>query len=134
VRAAELNELKTHALPVLTARISERELEKWFPVSFQHIDDPQEAPEPSKAALIDLDAGDYFVLYYGEISNQLTLRIPESTDGSAFLSALLREVPLPRAPHHLAPRGCPVAATHCRIPADGASPQELARFRSTIRP
>jgi hypothetical protein len=96
MRAAKPNELKTHALPVLTARISDEELAKWFPVSFQHIDDPQEAPEPSKAALIKLDAGDYFVLYYGEISNQLTLRIPESTDGSAFLSALLREVPLPR--------------------------------------
>src|SRR4051812_5016819 len=96
MRAAKPNELKTHALPVLTARISDAELTKWFPVSFQHIDDPQEAPEPSKAALIKLDAGDYFVLYYGEISNQLTLRIPESTDGSAFLSAFLREVPLPR--------------------------------------
>jgi hypothetical protein len=97
MRAAKPNELKTHALPVLTARISDAELAKWFPVSFQHIDDPQEAPEPSKAALIKLDDGDYFVLYYGEISNELTLRIPESTDGSAFLSALLREVPLPRA-------------------------------------
>ena len=96
MRAAKPNELKTHALPVLTARISESELAKWFPVSFQHIDDPQEAPEPSKAALIKLDDGDYFVLYYGETSNQLTLRIPESTDASAFLGALLREVPLPR--------------------------------------
>jgi len=96
MRAAKPNELKTHALPVLTARISEAELAKWFPVAFQHIDDPQEAAEPSKAALIKLDEGDYFVLYYGETSNQLTLRIPETTDGSAFLSALLREVPLPR--------------------------------------
>jgi hypothetical protein len=96
MRAAKPNELKTHALPVLTARISETELAKWFPVTFQQIDDPQEAAEPSKAAVIKLDDGDYFVLYYGEISNQLTLRIPESTDGSAFLSALLREVPLPR--------------------------------------
>jgi hypothetical protein len=96
VRVAQPNELKTHALPILTVRISEGELSKWFPVAFQHIDDPQEAAEPSKAALIKLDAGDYFVLYYGEVSNQLTLRIPESTDASAFLSALLREVPLPR--------------------------------------
>jgi hypothetical protein len=91
MRTAKPNELKLHALPVLTARISEAELAKWFPVAFQHIDDPQEAPEPSKAALIKLDEGDYFVLYYGE-----TLRISETTDGSAFLSALLREVPLPR--------------------------------------
>jgi hypothetical protein len=96
VRAAKPDELNTHALPVMTARISEGELSKWFPVAFQHIDDPQEAAEPSKAALIKLDAGDYFVLYYGEISNQVTLRIPESTDASAFLSAFLREVPLPR--------------------------------------
>ncbi|HEV7427268.1 MAG TPA: hypothetical protein VGQ46_12960 [Thermoanaerobaculia bacterium] len=96
MRAGKPNELKTHALSVLTARISDAELAKWFPVPFQHIDDPQEAPEPSKAALIKLDDGDNFVVYYGEVSNQLTLRIPESTDGSAFLSALLREVPLPR--------------------------------------
>jgi len=96
MRTAKPNELKTHALPVLTASVSEAELPKWFPVSFQHIDDPQEAPEPSKAAVIKLDDGGYFVLYYGEISNQLTLRIPESADASAFLAALLREVPLPR--------------------------------------
>jgi hypothetical protein len=96
MRVAKPNELKTHALPILTARVSESELTRWFPVSFQHIDDPQEAPEPSKAALIKLDAGDYFVLYYGEISNQLMLRIPEASDASAFLSALFREVPLPR--------------------------------------
>jgi len=96
MRVAKPNELKSHAVPVLTARISESELSKWFPVSFQHIDDPQEAPEPSKAALIKLDDGDYFVLYYGEISNQLTLRIAESTDASAFLISLFREVPLPR--------------------------------------
>ena len=97
MRPAKPTELKANALPVLTARISEAELAKWFPVTFQHIEDPQEAAEPSKAALIKLDDGYYFVLYYGEISNQLTLRIPETTDGSAFLSALLREVPLPRA-------------------------------------
>ena len=108
MRTAKPNELKTHALPVLTARVSEAELPNWFPVAFQHIDDPQEAPEPSKAALIKplrgnldtrlrkLDEGGYFVLYYGEVSKQLTLRIPESEDASAFLAALLREVPLPR--------------------------------------
>jgi len=96
VRVAKPNELKSHAFPILSAQISEAELSKWFPVRFQQIDDPQEAPEPSKAALIRLDTGDYFVLYYGKISKQLTLRIPEAIDGSAFLSALFREVPLPR--------------------------------------
>lgn len=97
MRGANPNELETHAYPVLTAAISEAELARWFPVSFQHITDPQEAPEPSKAALIKLDAGDYVVLSYGELSNQLMLRIPTSTDAATFMDALFREVPLPRA-------------------------------------
>ena len=97
MRSARATELKTHAYPVLTAAISEKELSEWFPVRFQHITHPQEAAEPSKAALVQLDAGHYFVLQYGELSNQLMLRIPTSTDPSSFLSSLFREVPLPRA-------------------------------------
>src|SRR4051812_29549476 len=96
MRTAEPEELRVHAFPVLTARITDAELAKWFPVSFHHITDPQEAPEPSKAAVIKLDANEYFVLYFGEVSKQLTLRIPAATDASRFLDALLREVPLPR--------------------------------------
>jgi hypothetical protein len=97
MRVAKPDELETHAYPVLAATISEEELSKWFPVPFHRITDPQEAAEPSKAALLKLDEGDYFVLYYGERSNQLTLRIPTSVEPSRFLSRLLREVPLPRA-------------------------------------
>jgi hypothetical protein len=97
MRVAKPDELKSHAYPVLAAAISEAELARWFPVSFHHISDAQEAPEPSRAALIRLDAGDYFVLYYGELSNQLMLRIPTSTDASSFLDAFFREVPLPQA-------------------------------------
>jgi hypothetical protein len=97
MRVAKPDELETHAYPVLAATISEEELSKWFPVRFHRITDPQEAAEPSKAALLKLDEGDYFVLYYGERSNQLTLRIPTSVEPSRFLSRLLREVPLPRA-------------------------------------
>jgi hypothetical protein len=96
MRVAKPTELKTNAFPVLTARISDSELSKWFPVRFQHITDPQEAAEPSKAAVVKLDAGEYFVLYFGEISKQLTLRIPSATDATTFLGSLLREVPLPR--------------------------------------
>lgn len=95
MRVAKPNELQSHAYPVLAAAISEAELSQWFPVPFQHITDPQEAAEPSKAALVRLDAGDTFVLYYGELSNQLMLRIPTSVDATAFLGALLTEVPLP---------------------------------------
>jgi hypothetical protein len=97
MRVAKPNELKSHAYPVLAATISEKELSKWFPVPFERITDPQEAAEPSKAALVRLNDGDCFVLYYGELSNQLTLRIPTSVEPSTFLSSLLREVPLPKA-------------------------------------
>jgi hypothetical protein len=96
MRVAKPNELRTHAYPVFAAAISEGELSRWFPVSFHHITDPQEAAEPSKAALIKLDTGEYFVLYYGELSNQLTVRIPTSIDAPTFMDAFFREVPLPR--------------------------------------
>src|ERR1043166_3016401 len=94
MRVAKPNELKTHAYPVLAAAITPDELAKWFPISFQRITDEQEV---AKAALIQLDDGSYTVLYYGELSNQLTLRIPTSVDAPAFLRALFKEVPLPKA-------------------------------------
>jgi hypothetical protein len=97
MRVAEPNELQTHAYPLLAAAISEAELATWFPVPFHHITDPQEAAEPSKGAVIRLEAGEYFVLYYGELSNQLMLRIPTSADAAAFLRSFFREVPLPRS-------------------------------------
>src|ERR1051326_30343 len=97
MRVAKPDELKTHAYPVLAAAITPRELAKWFPVSFQHITDAQEVPGPSQAAVIQLDDGSYFVLYYGDLSNQLTLRIPTSVDAAAFLRALFKEVAHPKA-------------------------------------
>lgn len=125
MRAAKPNELKTHAYPVLSAAISEAELSEWFPVPFLDITDPQEAAEPSKAALIQLDAGDYFALYYGRLSNQLMLRIPTSTDASTFLDSFFGEVPLPRArivwrrqdarlPRHIAARTVTAPASTAR--------------------
>jgi len=96
MRVGKPDELKVQAFPVLTARISETELSKWFPVSFHYLTDPQETPEPSKAALIRLEQGEYFVLYWGELSKQLKLEIPAATDPSGFLDAFFREVPLPR--------------------------------------
>jgi hypothetical protein len=97
MRAAAPDELMSHAYPVLTAAASEVEVAKWFPVTFHRITDAQEAPEPSKAALLRLENGDCFVIYYGELSNQLMLRIPTSVDPSRFLDAFFREVPLPRS-------------------------------------
>jgi hypothetical protein len=98
MRRAKPHELKTRALPVMTARISEAELMRWIPVRFDDIDGPLEAPEPSKGALVKLDSGGYVVLYYGIESKQLTLEIPETAkDSSAVVAAFLDEVPLPQS-------------------------------------
>jgi hypothetical protein len=97
VRTAQPNELRENAFPVMTATLSEVELTKWFPVSFQEISDSWAAPEPSKGALIKLDAGEYVVLDYGKESRQLTVRIPGALDASACLASLFREAPIPRS-------------------------------------
>jgi hypothetical protein len=97
VRAASPDELKENAFPVMTARLSEGELRNWFPVPFQEITDPWAAPEPSKGALIKLDAGEYVVLDYGRDSSQLTVSIPSGLDASACLASLFREAPIPRS-------------------------------------
>jgi hypothetical protein len=97
LRTARPNELKENAFPVMTVSLTETELTKWFPISFQEVSDPWAAPEPSKGALIKLDAGEYVVLDYGKESNQLTVRIPTELDASACLASLFCEVPLPRS-------------------------------------
>ncbi len=97
MRAANPDELTEHALPIMTATISEAELVRWLPFSFQEITDPWADAEPSKGALIKLDNGDYFVAYWGHDSGQLTIRVSPTTDASAFVTSFFREVPLPRA-------------------------------------
>lgn len=109
MRAAKPDELQSHAYPVLAAAISEAELSRWFPVPFQHITDPQDAAEPSKAALVRLDAGDTFVLYYGELSNQLRCAFPRRSTPPRFS---VRCSPKCRCP---ARASCGVARMHaCR--------------------
>jgi len=96
MRRAKPQELKTRAVPVMTARLSEAELLEWLPVRFDDIDDPLATPEPSKGALIELDSGVHVVVYYGKDSQQLTVEIPETTrDSSAVLASFFNEVPLP---------------------------------------
>jgi hypothetical protein len=96
MRRAKPHELSDHAVPVMTARISEAELAKWFPIQFDEICDPLQVPEPSRGALIKLDAGAYVVLNYGKDSGQLTVELPESTkDYTALIAAFFKEVPLP---------------------------------------
>ena len=97
MRAASPDELRENAFPVMTARISEAELEHWFPVPFQEITDSWATLEPSRGALIKLNAGDYVVLYWGRDSEELTVRIPAHVEPSNFLAAFLSEVPIPRS-------------------------------------
>lgn len=143
MRVGRPDELRVPAFPVLTARISETELSKWFPVPFHYLTDPQETPEPSKAALIRLEQGEYFVLYWGEWSKQLKLEIPAATDPSGFLAALFREVPLPRArilwrrqgarlPRHIAART--VSASTGKVSSSKAkSASQLASAKNKTR-
>src|SRR6266542_4312666 len=96
MRRAEPDELTDHAVPAITARVSEKELAQWLPIRFDSIDDPLQAPEPSLGALAQLDAGEYVVLNYGKDSEQLTVELPATTkDASDLLAAFFREVPLP---------------------------------------
>ena len=97
MRRAKPNELSENAFPVMTVRLTEAELEEWFPVPFDEINDPWAAPEPSKGALVKLDAGEYVVLDYGKESNQLIVRIPTNLNASSFIASFFREVPMPRA-------------------------------------
>jgi hypothetical protein len=97
MRRAKPDELKERAFPVMTVRLSETELGNWFPISFDEINDPLAAPEPSLGALVSLDAGEYVVLDYGRDSNQLIVRIPADVDATSFLTSFFREIPMPRA-------------------------------------
>jgi len=97
MRRAEPHELKEQAFPVMTARLTEAELGRWFPITFDEVNDAWAAPEPSLGALASLDAGEYVVLDYGRDSNQLIVRIPANVDASSFLVSFFREIPMPRS-------------------------------------
>lgn len=130
---AKPHELRDHAVPVLTARITESELAKWFPVPFEDISDPLAAPEPSRGALVKLRNGSYLVLTYGTDSGQLTLEVPESTkDLTAFLREFFNEVPLPasRVLWHRADGRLPTRAS--RAAAESEPSRQRAK-RSALR-
>lgn len=78
------------------AEITDAEFSDWFRIPVHHITDPQEAVEPSRAALVQLNNGDYFFFYFGERSKRLTVRIPDATDATTFTRAFLQEVPIAR--------------------------------------
>jgi hypothetical protein len=79
----------------LTALVLPGEMEEWFPVKLQPVSHPYEGREPCRAALIQLDAGPYAVLFWGERSKMLMLQVAPTLDPTEFVSTLLQEVPLP---------------------------------------
>lgn len=96
MRRAAPNELRSTAAPAITARVSEAELQRWFPVPFDEIAEPLAVPEPTRSALVQLEYGAYIVVSYGKDSGQLFVDIPETTPNvSDLIAAFFREVPLP---------------------------------------
>ena len=125
MRTAKPNELRENAFPVMTAQVSEAELARWFPITFQEITDPWTTPEPSKGALVKLESGQYAVIYWGYDSKELTVRIPHESDPSLFLQSFLSEVPVPRTriswkrpgarlPRHIAAKSVAVSPSRVR--------------------
>lgn len=93
MRDAKVSDLKSGTIPVLIARVPERELTEWFPVRMRKIPNPTEVPEPCRAALVQLDGGQCCLLSYGEISRELRLWLPETANLRKFMGALFKEVP-----------------------------------------
>jgi hypothetical protein len=91
-RAAELNE---DAVPALVLSVDERRLRELFPVRFMRVD-PLAEPEPSTAALIQLDNGPYAVVTYGKETGRATISFPETADVRRALAALVREISIRR--------------------------------------
>jgi|SRR5712691_3657570 len=95
MRVAKPNELKSYAVPVLTAHLNEAELARWIPIAFSEVSDPLAVPEPSKGALVQLASGKFVVLFYGKESGTLFLRVPENANASACVREFLNEVKMP---------------------------------------
>jgi len=95
MRLAAEHELAKYAIPVIVARASESDLASWFPVPLERIDHPEAVREPTVGALVRLESGHVFVVYYGHNSRELTIRIPRSEKPSEFMRQFFREVPLP---------------------------------------
>jgi hypothetical protein len=121
-----------HTVPVLAAELSESELSTWIPIPFQEINDPESAPEPTKGALVKLEAGPYVVLFYGKDSGQLVLRLPISQKASANLRHFFHEVPIPlsRIVWHRADVELPAAAS---TQARDQRTKKFVRLRTSVK-
>lgn len=139
MRLADPQELKTPAVQVLAAHVSEDELSRLVPIKFKDITNPEEAREPSKGALVQLDTGGYVVLFYGCRSNELTVEFPSANNLTHSVTEFLREVQLPlsrvfwhRPDVELRPPHVPENVSASKPALRSLSPKQVT-YRSTTR-
>lgn len=92
---ARPEELSEEVVPVVEARLQEREVRKLIPVALKRLDPLAEA-EASIGSLVRLEADLLVVAVYGRETGTLSLRLPESALTPEAVAALLREVPIPK--------------------------------------
>lgn len=94
MRYAQPHELTENVVPVLQLHLTAKQFAELFPVRTVALD-PLAAPEPSKAALIQLRSGSYIVVTYGEITHRVIVEVAQSADAENVIRELLREVVVP---------------------------------------
>ena len=90
MRRAQALELNEDAVPALVLEVSERRLKELFPVNFSAVD-PLAEPEPSTAALVQLENGTYCVVTYGSITHRATVSFPATADAGRASASVIRE-------------------------------------------
>lgn len=90
MRRAQPLELNEDTVPTLVLEVSERRLKELFPVSFTAVDSLSE-PEPSIAALVQLDSGTYCVVTFGSITHRTTISVPVTADAGRAAAAVIVE-------------------------------------------
>lgn len=90
MRRAQARELNEDAIPALVLEVSEQRLRELFPVRFSAVD-PLSEPEPSIAALVELESGSYCVVTFGRVTHRATVSLPETAEVSRAVVSLFRE-------------------------------------------
>ncbi len=90
MRRAQALELNEDAVPTLVLEVSERRLKELFPVNFSAVDSLAE-PEPSTAALVQLESGAYCVVTYGAITHRATISFPVTVEARRAAASVIRE-------------------------------------------
>jgi len=91
MRRAAAHELNEDVIPALVLDVTEQRLRELFPVPFSSVDSSAE-PEPSIAALVELETGGYCVVTFGLVTHHATISFPEAADVSRMAASLCREI------------------------------------------